>query len=66
MQTHLEPLERPLRAVPGDAAGDAAAIAQIQELVQLRTGGPARASGCSAPTGDVSSSSHWRGAMASR
>jgi divalent metal cation (Fe/Co/Zn/Cd) transporter len=42
VQTHLEPLERPLQAAPEDAVADAAAIAQIQELVQLRTGGPAR------------------------
>lgn len=42
VQTHLEPLERPLQAAPGNAEADAAAIDRIQELVELRTGGRAR------------------------
>ena len=42
VQTHLEPLERPLRETPGDAAADAAAIAEIQGLVLRRTGAQAR------------------------
>ncbi len=42
VQTHLEPLERPLRAAQGDAMADATAIAEIQELVLARTGSRAR------------------------
>ena len=42
VQTHLEPLERPLRAAQGDATADATAIAEIQELVLARTGSRAR------------------------
>ncbi len=42
VQTHLEPLERPLRAAPGDSAADSAAIEEIQALVRSRTGAEAR------------------------
>ena len=42
MQTHLEPLERPLHEAPGDPASDAAATEEIQSLVQSRTGSAAR------------------------
>jgi len=42
VQTHLEPLERPLHAALGDSQADGAAIAEIQSLVQRRTGAPAR------------------------
>ncbi len=42
VQTHLEPLERPLRAAPGDSGSDDAAIEEIQGLVRDRTGSQAR------------------------
>ena len=42
VQTHLEPLERPLLEAPGDAVSDAAATEQIQGLVRNRTGSAAR------------------------
>ncbi len=40
VQTHLEPLERPLRAQPGDGDGGAGRAAEraARELVRLRTG----------------------------
>jgi cation diffusion facilitator family transporter len=42
VQTHLEPLERPLREAPGDGDSDAVATAEIQGLVRTRTGSAAR------------------------
>ena len=42
VQTHLEPLERPLQATRGDAGVDAAAIERIQSLVRSHTGTRAR------------------------
>jgi cation diffusion facilitator family transporter len=41
VQTHLEPLERPLRARPPDGTTEAATTEQVQELVRARTGRPA-------------------------
>ena len=42
VQTHLEPLERPLHEAPGDPDSDALATEEIQGLVRSRTGSPAR------------------------
>ncbi len=42
VQTHLEPLERPLVARPADAPGDLRATREIERLVRERTGRPAR------------------------
>jgi cation diffusion facilitator family transporter len=42
VQTHLEPLERPLHSTPGNGASDTAAIEEIQALVRNRTGAEAR------------------------
>ena len=38
VQTHLEPLERPLRAGPSDAAAEAGTVQAAQQLVRARTG----------------------------
>jgi cation diffusion facilitator family transporter len=42
VQTHLEPLERPLQEAPGNIDSDTAATSEIQELVSRRTGSAAR------------------------
>ena len=42
VQTHLEPLERPLHEAPGDPASDSRATEEIQALVRSRTGAAAR------------------------
>ena len=42
VQTHLEPLERPLRAQRADAHADAQATREIEELVQKRIGSAPR------------------------
>ncbi len=42
MQTHLEPLERPLAAIPSDEAADALAIERAGQLVRERTGADPR------------------------
>jgi cation diffusion facilitator family transporter len=42
VQTHLEPLERPLRAAAGNGSSEEAAVAEIQRLVRSRTGLAAR------------------------
>ena len=41
VQTHLEPLERPLRALPGAPGDGEEAVRAAQELVRERTGRPA-------------------------
>ena len=41
VQTHLEPLERPLRAGPSDGSRDHETVQAIQHLVRARTGGDA-------------------------
>jgi cation diffusion facilitator family transporter len=38
VQTHLEPLERPMRARPSDAAAETGVLQTAQELVRERTG----------------------------
>jgi cation diffusion facilitator family transporter len=42
VQTHLEPLERPLRAGRPDSAADRETVRAIQDLVRRRTGGEAQ------------------------
>jgi len=42
VQTHLEPLERPLGAQPSDRRADIAAAAEVEAVVHGRTGGAAR------------------------
>ncbi len=42
VQTHLEPLERPLAAGPADADADARASAEIAALIRARTGAAPR------------------------
>jgi cation diffusion facilitator family transporter len=42
VQTHLEPLERPLHSTAGNGASDTAAVEEIQALVLNRTGAEAR------------------------
>ena len=42
VQTHLEPLERPLAAIPSDEAADALAIERAGQLVRERTGADPR------------------------
>ncbi len=42
VQTHLEPLERPLRARPAGGAADGETIRAVQQLVRARTGGEAQ------------------------
>jgi cation diffusion facilitator family transporter len=41
VQTHLEPLERPLHARPGDGLSDRETLEEVRALVRRRTGGEA-------------------------